>query len=702
MFGVLFMRIIITILILFQWSTLAIEKATIDMLKEANLTVEDYNNCKRIHPKHFNVCLRDLQHRRLVESSEIDKQDKSNRHITLTDQEIEKSRRASDSTDVDRQVLDVLDQPVLKSRPKVFQARSEILANGTQLTTGTVVGAVRLDTEDQQKVKDCISSGGNFSVCRAEVLLEKRVALVSESVKQPVHEITMMERPEVLIGLVEDSKALEKEALCNKAFRYEVIKNVKKCIRDIEEDQSKAFKLERDVEFEIVDNTIDDQRKSYFEECKKQFKIGDERDACKADARKKLVKERSKLEEPHKVRFAIYESKAEKIENNFEVKRKEVVSKYCGEKPNNFSRSNLEKQQESKYRRCAYREKKKFEADVIAEINTQKSALSVSDVEISEVSVKCEKGAFNFISGSYDECIDRTLASLQDLKPIEEIAEVVPEKKVEAPRFNCSDNVNKEIKALLSNDSDNIIGKMFHLTSLKIAAKVMEDNKEMKAKALSFEGHIARNKGLYNTQKVSELLATYRKHGKLLDAEFIENNIQNKNPSYYKSRMTNENISAFLLADIYGNPKESKFNEADAATAWLMGKVGENSPFQAKSNGTNLLDMSVLVYRNLNLVKGSRDESEARIKKLLDEEGKALSLKFNNLKEVVENKFSSQCSEFFASSCWKKDDAFNDQIAATFMSLGSELQGKIDIGNDLSGSIGGKYKFDFLPRQFVK
>ncbi|EQC45411.1 hypothetical protein [Bacteriovorax sp. Seq25_V] len=776
------MKLFLYLIFLSYTSVFAVNLGIHEGFGESQLTPEDIVFCRKKPQTLQESCLREMNRQNIVEINELEKQRSSNRHIVLTNQEIEKCKLSSEpvicesslrykkarklaeekaaKSKVDREVLAVLDARSYsqsKVLPKVeravaLDAKSTTGKDGSILTTATIVGPVVLTDEDRKKISDCTKRTGDFNLCQRIAKSEKRVELAKSAAQKksrapasqlmanegsslpiatvaaPAPEkinekpqerkieeavkaepfIVSVENPVMeVLPVKEERDVLNKEVICNKAYRYEVVKDVKKCVSKLDEDFAEAFKLERDIEFKIVDNTLDDHRKQYRAQCRKDYRMGYERDACYEEVRAKLREERKKLEEPHKVKYAIYESKLEKIEDEYEAKKKENLLAECGKKP--FTHSGREGDSTNiQYNTCKRKANKKFkEANALA-FNEKKAELTVSELEQAEVSQKCEKGAFNFLSGSYDKCIDRTIASLGQEKPApleaspEVLAVTQSSEATEEVKFNCSDSVNKEIKALLENDPDNILGRMFHVTSLKIAQKVIEENKNKRAIALTFEDHIAQNKNLYKSDKVSELLATYRKHGKILDAEFIDQNIKNKNPSYYKSRMTNENISAYLLADIYGNPTKSKFNEADAATAWLMGKVGENSPFKAKTNGTNLLDMSVLVYRHLNLVKGDREQSQARINELLSKEQESLNEKFGALKEAVENKFSSQCTEFFASNCWTKEDSFNDRIASSFMNLGEELQGKIDIGSDLTGSIGGKYKFNFLPKQFVK
>jgi hypothetical protein len=158
---------------------------------------------------------------------------------------------------------------------------------------------------------------------------------------------------------------------------------------------------------------------------------------------------------------------------------------------------------------------------------------------------------------------------------------------------DCDEELNKEIAALLADDTKNIIGLQYELTVLKMAALATE------SKTNSIEGVIRQQSkkiDAIDDGVINKMNVMYKKHGLPEDAAAITSHLKQKSSSanYFakNKRFFNQDSSAFLLAYQEMN-KNSGIKDSDVSVLWFMDKVsektkGQSGKYSAAHNLTNL------------------------------------------------------------------------------------------------------------------
>lgn len=587
------------------------------------------------------------------------------------------------------------------------------LATGsTVFTSATVSGAVQITPQERA---NCVNSA-DYNMCLQILRTQKRAQAVTQvslegqpavgDTKYFTGEIPNFEEERVIgqegIYKFWSGLSASKEDICKEAVLLKIVKTKEKCLENIASDKMEKFEIAREIYISKVEEQLKDEKELLLKDCDKNAKGYTKKKECREKVRVDILSREKEKKKDFDIAYAVAKSKGIQIEDKYENQFKAIKLERCGRAPfdNHSSAANYEK---IKYRKCANEQKEKFYSSVESERDKLIGDIHVSGQEYMNVRNYCSKGAFDFFTDKYDSCIQNTLNDNIFQEKREPLAELSPGPEIivkEEDEINCEDLVYKEIDNLLQNDNQNILGKLYQITSLKIAKQVVQNMGAKSYPNASLESYITNQKKYYSAPEAKKVLDLYRNHGRLLDAKFIEDNIVTSGVSYHKSRLDNDKVSAFLLADVYSNPEKTAFNELDAATAWFMGRVSEKSPFKAGSSGSNLMNMSVLVYRNINLLAGSEEDSKSRIDRVLQEQELKLKELFSSLQKDVETKLAQQCGSYFDSPCWKGvTDVFSNKVARSFVKLGESIN-SLDIKPGLTGSINGKYKFNFLDKEF--
>ena len=500
---------------------------------------------------------------------------------------------------------------------------------------------------------------------------------------------------------------------CQEAEKLDVVRSVEKCINNVNKDVLELAKLDKKIEKENIDIHYKELVKAEKKECQKINKRV-KRKECKKEVVSKARK--SKKEELKLVdaSFGIKERKIEKINDLYDSKLSVEIKNKCGRRP--FG-SRADRSEKAAYRKCKKETKQEFMTTFGDEINAKLAEVNSSDNETKLVAKECSKGLFNIVSNNFQECIDKqVLAAAEIEKEAERLKELALKEEKEkeenmrevanAQRQECDDLVEKELQDLLSNDQKNIIGRQFHVTSLKLANEVLKKKSNKKLSSLEELVKDTEKKIVADDENglmKKKMLNFYRTHGKIDDANYIDSQLTSFKSSVYLAkgkRLNNENISAYILADSIKN-ESSSFTERDAAAAWLVSKIRKGKNFREGSKEGNLLNMSVQAYRNINLISDSKADSAKIVKEKLASSQESLDKDFKELKSSIEQKYQTQCgADYFESDCWSHD-AFNKKLVNTFASISNGMS-KIDVNNELKGSIDGNFKFDFVPDEFMK
>lgn len=292
-------------------------------------------------------------------------------------------------------------------------------------------------------------------------------------------------------------------------------------------------------------------------------------------------------------------------------------------------------------------------------------------------------------------------------EPKEPVVELPPARAPSSlhNEVTCNDAIQGRIKELLQNDQNNILGKQFQLTSLKMALQIME--KRDRRYTDNVEEFINRNqKELVNKDNkklLGQLVDFYRDYGKVDDQEFISKTFNKvKNSNYFKSntRIYNDSASVMILADVLSN-EESRFSEIDAASAWFASTV--NAKFRSGTYHNNLTNLSSLTFRVLGKLKNEKPPIKLdKLKASIDAIEKDLAGNYELMRQDIGEKFAD-CFKEDRAQCNSKD-AFNVNFAKSLMLMTSKIKSNddfnIEVGKSLKGSISGGFKFDFLPGQY--
>ncbi|MBT7668381.1 MAG: hypothetical protein HN623_02285 [Bdellovibrionales bacterium] len=150
----------------------------------------------------------------------------------------------------------------------------------------------------------------------------------------------------------------------------------------------------------------------------------------------------------------------------------------------------------------------------------------------------------------------------------------------------CLTQAQRKIRALLEEDQNNILGKQYHLTALKLALVTSTlDN----SSGLPLPTRLSPK---VSPKELNKLLALYQQYGLDRDQNRLDQSLSEQQANLLFS---NHQMSSFLLAHSLLEPK-SPFGKVDAAIVWLMQeaqdalpKVGNNSSYLAKVNFSGLV-----------------------------------------------------------------------------------------------------------------
>ncbi len=303
-----------------------------------------------------------------------------------------------------------------------------------------------------------------------------------------------------------------------------------------------------------------------------------------------------------------------------------------------------------------------------------------------------------------------------------------PEKTAAA---TCKDDALKAIVATLQNDSD-ILNKLFNLTSLKVALKVVRDGKAsditiedaLRGEAGKLAKEVESNEG--NAEIQANLKALYEKHQKPYDAAILRDEIGKFKTGKYTQggaplagRLFNGHTSAFLLlaanrADEKMRAKTDKLaiTEVDVATVWAVEKIRAEAEkvdagkYKIGSQLGNILNASTRVYHMLTFGDGGVASQERASRKSIEE---AIRKSSKEVDTSVETAF--HLAESGLTDCLKKahgtcaqcaiddfeafhDKVLNDALASLLQSVSRAKT--VQVNKDLSFMVNDKaVKFSF-------
>lgn len=188
-------------------------------------------------------------------------------------------------------------------------------------------------------------------------------------------------------------------------------------------------------------------------------------------------------------------------------------------------------------------------------------------------------------------------------------------------KLNCQDELNSALETFLTENREQFIKTQFRITSLKLAKKTKNSNKESIEELLKSEkAQLQKIKD--NEESEKKLKELYRTHGFEEDSKIITeiDNLTKKASSlnYYRpsQQLLNEDLSAYILANV-ADPKNTIFDETDAATAWLFDELQTkyinqgNTKFDDGFNLMNLSNASFLYNHGIDESGKKIDLSEA-------------------------------------------------------------------------------------------
>ena len=206
--------------------------------------------------------------------------------------------------------------------------------------------------------------------------------------------------------------------------------------------------------------------------------------------------------------------------------------------------------------------------------------------------------------------------------------------------LSCEDQALQELIQLILKDKENVLGKMFDLTSLKLAKSIEENSPNARTleeagrdSAEELKERIAKIKTSPDVEK--NLASIYSRYGKLIDlkradqdTEALVKRIENLNYSKKSTRIKNSEVSAYILATSIADP-DSDLNDIDAASVWAMEKIRAAAETRDRSyaigreNG-NHLNVSSRVAIYLGNIRGRARLSIEQIEQKLNEEEQAI------------------------------------------------------------------------------
>lgn len=337
----------------------------------------------------------------------------------------------------------------------------------------------------------------------------------------------------------------------------------------------------------------------------------------------------------------------------------------------------------------------------------------------SEIAKNCSSTDTKCIEDISRKINEQRDAALANLKPtpikIDEVSEIkepqaveeikIPAVKPVVSEANCEDQIQNRIRELLEKDDNNILGKQFQLTSLKMALQIMETRSKKRLDNVEEYIRVDQKKLLDrdNKQVIDSLVNFYRDHGKVEDENFIDktfNKVAGSNYFRSSTRIYNDSASVMILADSLTN-ENSRFSEVDAASVWFASEINKN--FRQGSYHNNLTNLSSLTFRVLGKLKNEKPPIDInKLKSGISQIEKDLSGNYEIMRKEIGEKFAD-CFQGEFASCNAKP-AFDKNFARSLMDLTSKIKNNenysLEIDRSLKGAINEEFKFDFLPGQY--
>ncbi len=250
---------------------------------------------------------------------------------------------------------------------------------------------------------------------------------------------------------------------------------------------------------------------------------------------------------------------------------------------------------------------------------------------------------------------------------------------------------------LIADDEDNILGKQFQLTALKLTKNTLNEP------FISLEQLIKKKTNSLNeedTKKVRERLTKmYKTYGKEKDVDSFISKAKKASYWYTDKRFDNENVSEYIQAELAYN-KDTNLNEKDAAITWFFGEIdgkiqkayGKNS---SKHNLTNI-SRTVAVYAGG--IGGHKQLSVKEIEEKMSVIETEVNTSLTALKDKLSDGLKARCPEFLDSCGGWNPDTMDKVLAKMLENISNKVKEKTDykveIDSQLKGNIDGKFKFD--------
>jgi hypothetical protein len=212
--------------------------------------------------------------------------------------------------------------------------------------------------------------------------------------------------------------------------------------------------------------------------------------------------------------------------------------------------------------------------------------------------------------------------------PVDQDPNKDKDKDQAASKTPCQDEALKKIYELILQDSSNVMGSLYELTSMRLARRALQQGattlEELAKKDVAgLETDLAAKE---NADKIKAgMLSIYESYGKAADLTVVSNDLdaslkKGKDACYWcrGQRLWNDESSAYVLALAVGE-KDSDLSDVDAATIWTIEKIRKasaatNPYYKFGHEGGNLLNISTRVARYLGRISGGQAAKDDEIK----------------------------------------------------------------------------------------
>lgn len=213
---------------------------------------------------------------------------------------------------------------------------------------------------------------------------------------------------------------------------------------------------------------------------------------------------------------------------------------------------------------------------------------------------------------------------------------------------DCTDELENVLRDYIENNQE-YIAKLYDLTTLKIAVNIREDHQET-LESLIQRKHNSISEYFLNQRETLERI--YNRYGISTDYETLLENYTQANYWRGNLRLSNEDISAYILAQIQSN---SRYTQTDAAVVWLVNQVAQSFP-----RGTleyNSLSLSPRVARYTGIIENAGNYSRSEILEKLEEVSADLQKQTAEILSIYSEKASDQCLDWLNHilNCYDRD-----------------------------------------------